>query len=65
MTATDWTLSEAEDWLLDLELFGMTFGLERMHGLTADLGQPQRRFRSVHVVGSNGKSSPKAQPKLL
>ena len=57
MTATDWTLAEAEDWLLGLELFGMTFGLERMHGLMADLGQPQRRFRSVHVVGSNGKSS--------
>ncbi len=57
MTATDWTLAEAEDWLLRLELFGMTFGLERMRGLVADLRHPQRRFRSVHVVGSNGKSS--------
>ena len=35
----------------------MRFGLERMHRLTTTLGMPQRRFASVHVVGSNGKSS--------
>lgn len=57
MVAGDWTLDEAEGWLLGLELFGMKFGLERMLALTAELGEPQRRFRSVHVVGSNGKSS--------
>ena len=57
MAAGDWTLQEAEGWLLGLELFGMSFGLERMQALTAQLGEPQRRFRSVHVVGSNGKSS--------
>ena len=55
--ADDWTLAEAEDWLLGLELFGMRFGLERMRELAAALGDPQRRYRSVHVVGSNGKSS--------
>jgi dihydrofolate synthase/folylpolyglutamate synthase len=48
---------EAEDHLLGLELFGMRFGLERMHKLMTALGLPQRRFASVHVVGSNGKSS--------
>jgi dihydrofolate synthase/folylpolyglutamate synthase len=51
------TAAEAERWLLDLELFGMTFGLERMRRLLTVLGSPQDRFRSVHVVGSNGKSS--------
>jgi dihydrofolate synthase/folylpolyglutamate synthase len=51
------TLEEAERWLLDLELFGMTFGLERMRLLMAELGSPQRGLRCVHVVGSNGKSS--------
>lgn len=48
---------EAERLLLDLELFGMRFGLDRMFKLTTALGMPQRRFASVHVVGTNGKSS--------
>ena len=50
-------LREAETYLLDLELFGMRFGLDRMHRLMTALGSPQRGFQSVHVVGSNGKSS--------
>src|SRR3954470_18039880 len=48
---------QAEAYLLDLELFGMRFGLDRMHKLMTALGSPQRQFESVHVVGSNGKSS--------
>ena len=48
---------QAEAYLLDLELFGMRFGLDRMHRLMTALGMPQRRFASIHVVGSNGKSS--------
>jgi dihydrofolate synthase/folylpolyglutamate synthase len=48
---------QAEDWLLGLELFGMRFGLDRMHKLMTVLGLPQRRFASIHVVGTNGKSS--------
>jgi len=51
------TFREAEDHLLGLELFGMQFGLDRMHRLMTALGLPQRRFASIHVVGSNGKSS--------
>jgi dihydrofolate synthase / folylpolyglutamate synthase len=51
------TFSDAEDYLLGLELFGMRFGLDRMHKLMTVLGLPQRRFASIHVVGSNGKSS--------
>lgn len=49
--------AEAENHLLDLELFGMRFGLDRMRKLMTVLGMPQRRFASVHVVGTNGKSS--------
>jgi dihydrofolate synthase / folylpolyglutamate synthase len=52
-----WTERDAERHLLGLELFGMRFGLERMHRLTTALGMPQRRFAQIHVVGSNGKSS--------
>ncbi|MFL5827414.1 MAG: bifunctional folylpolyglutamate synthase/dihydrofolate synthase [Thermoleophilaceae bacterium] len=48
---------QAESYLLDLELFGMRFGLDRMHKLMTVLGMPQRRFASIHVVGTNGKSS--------
>src|SRR5919206_4457467 len=48
---------QAEEYLLGLELFGMRFGLDRMHRLMTVLGLPQRRFASVHVVGTNGKSS--------
>jgi dihydrofolate synthase/folylpolyglutamate synthase len=48
---------QAESYLLSLELFGMRFGLDRMHKLMTVLGMPQRRFASVHVVGTNGKSS--------
>jgi dihydrofolate synthase/folylpolyglutamate synthase len=52
-----WSLEQAEDHLLSLELFGMKFGLERMRRLLTALGSPQRAFRAIHVVGTNGKSS--------
>src|SRR5918995_6187787 len=55
--ADTWTVQDAEDWLLGLEQLGMRFGLHRMHRLTAALGNPEERFRAVHVVGTNGKSS--------
>ncbi|MGB2711863.1 MAG: cyanophycin synthetase [Conexibacter sp.] len=52
-----WTIEDAERYLRSLELFGMRFGLDRMHRLMTTLDQPERRFASVHVVGTNGKSS--------
>ena len=52
-----WSVEDAERYLLSLELFGMRFGLDRMHRLMTTLNQPERRFDSVHVVGTNGKSS--------
>jgi dihydrofolate synthase/folylpolyglutamate synthase len=33
------------------------FGLDRMRALLADLGDPQLAYPSVHVVGTNGKST--------
>lgn len=51
---------QADDWrrrLAALSVFGMRPGLERVRALLARLGEPQRAFRAVHVVGSNGKSS--------
>jgi dihydrofolate synthase/folylpolyglutamate synthase len=52
-----WTLADAERYLLSLELFGMRFGLDRMRRLMTVLGSPQERYRTIHVVGTNGKSS--------
>ena len=51
------TYAEAERYLLSLELFGMRFGLDRMRRLMTALGTPQERFGSIHVAGTNGKSS--------
>jgi dihydrofolate synthase/folylpolyglutamate synthase len=51
------TPEQAESRLLALELFGMRFGLDRMRRLMTALGHPERSFASVHVVGTNGKSS--------
>jgi dihydrofolate synthase / folylpolyglutamate synthase len=51
------TGAEAERYLLSLELFGMRFGLERMRRLMTTLDHPERRFESIHLVGTNGKSS--------
>ncbi len=48
---------DPDRWLLDRELFGIRPGLDRMRALLARLGDPQRDFDAVHVVGSNGKTS--------
>ena len=55
--AVAWTTRDAERFLLEREMFGMRFGLERMRRLLTTLGSPQERFGSIHVVGTNGKSS--------
>src|SRR5262245_28225952 len=39
------------------EPIGWKLGLERMRRLCSLLGMPQNRFTSVHVVGTNGKTS--------
>ena len=51
------TESPAERYIDSLELFGMQFGLERMHALLAGWAIPRREFDAIHVVGTNGKSS--------
>jgi dihydrofolate synthase / folylpolyglutamate synthase len=52
-----WSGERAERHLRSLELFGMRFGLDRIRRLMTALGSPQRRFHTVHVVGTNGKTS--------
>jgi dihydrofolate synthase / folylpolyglutamate synthase len=52
-----WSPQEAERHLRSLELFGMRFGLDRMRRMMTVLGSPERSFQSIHVLGTNGKSS--------
>jgi dihydrofolate synthase/folylpolyglutamate synthase len=47
----------ATDWVASLSPWPEEFGLGRMHALLAALDNPQRAYRSVHVVGTNGKST--------
>lgn len=54
---SSWTEARAERQLRSLELFGMRFGLDRMRRMMTVLGSPERRFPSIHVLGTNGKSS--------
>src|SRR6185437_12933479 len=50
-------LTPADAYIDSLQLFGMQFGLERMHDLLDRLGHPEREFDAIHVVGTNGKGS--------
>jgi dihydrofolate synthase / folylpolyglutamate synthase len=52
-----WGEHEAEAHLRSLELFGMRFGLDRMRRMMTVLGSPQRRYESIQVLGTNGKTS--------
>jgi len=51
------TSSECRDYLGHLEHFGIKLGLENIATLCAALGNPQNRFLSIHVAGTNGKGS--------
>jgi dihydrofolate synthase / folylpolyglutamate synthase len=45
------------DWIAALSPWPKEFGLGRIRALLEVLGNPHRRFDSIHVVGSNGKST--------
>jgi len=40
-----------------LRRFGIILGLETIKSILNDLGNPQNRFHSIHVAGTNGKGS--------
>jgi dihydrofolate synthase/folylpolyglutamate synthase len=48
---------DGEAWVASLSPWPEEFGLERMHAVLAELDDPQRGLRAVHVVGTNGKST--------
>ena len=47
----------ATEWVASLSPWPDEFGLERMHALLEALDNPQSTFPSIHVVGTNGKST--------
>lgn len=54
---TGLSYQESVDFLFNLEKSGIKLGLDRTVALLAEVGDPHRRFRSVHVAGTNGKGS--------
>jgi dihydrofolate synthase / folylpolyglutamate synthase len=44
-------------WVESLSPWPEEFGLDRMRALLADLGDPQRAYPAIHVVGTTGKGT--------
>lgn len=51
------TKKDTLDWLNGLQVHGIVLGLENITELLRRMGNPEKRFRSVHVAGSDGKGS--------
>jgi dihydrofolate synthase / folylpolyglutamate synthase len=51
------SLDETRAYVEGLERLGMRFGLDRVRALSHELGDPHLAYRTVHVVGTNGKTS--------
>ncbi len=49
--------AETEEYLFGRRRMGMKFGLDRVRCLLNDAGNPQENFRTIHIVGTNGKGS--------
>ena len=49
--------SRAESFVESLSPWPEEFGLGRMRELLGELGEPQRAYPAIHVVGTNGKST--------
>ena len=57
MSASDCNPKEIWEYVNGLERLGTHLGLERIAMLAEELGSPHRAYRTIHVVGTNGKSS--------
>lgn len=49
--------SDAVAYVESLGKFGIHLGMERIQGLVAQLDHPERKIRTIHVTGTNGKGS--------
>src|SRR3954471_3375291 len=57
LSTSESSMPSAVEWLVSLSPWPEEFGLGRMHALLAELGEPQRAYPAIHVVGTNGKST--------
>lgn len=57
MTNNHMKAQQLIDWIHGARTFGEKNGLRNMQRMLALLGNPQNRFRSIHVAGTNGKGS--------
>jgi len=44
-------------WLFEVRRFGSKLGLDYVSHLLAEIGDPHRDFKSIHITGTNGKGS--------
>jgi dihydrofolate synthase/folylpolyglutamate synthase len=58
-------LSKAEQYLESLSPWPEEFGLARMREVLAALGDPQLAYPSIHVVGTNGKTTTTRMTEVL
>jgi dihydrofolate synthase/folylpolyglutamate synthase len=52
--------SAAERFILSREFFGMKLGLENITEFLASIGNPQDKYVTIHIAGTNGKGSTSA-----
>jgi dihydrofolate synthase/folylpolyglutamate synthase len=50
----------AERFILSREFFGMKLGLENISEFLHQIGDPQKKYVTIHVAGTNGKGSTSA-----
>ncbi len=50
-------LEEAQNWIENIKRFGSKLDLTRMNRALDILERPERKFKSIHVAGTNGKGS--------
>ena len=53
-------MQEVLDYLYGLKKFGSKLRLEEMEKLVTALDNPQKKFKSIHIAGTNGKGSTSA-----
>ena len=48
---------ETESYLSHLAVFGVRLGLSRIETLLLRLGNPEKKYKTIHITGTNGKGS--------
>jgi len=51
------TYTRSLDYLYSLQRFGIKLGLSKIRALLEYAGNPENRFHSIHIAGTNGKGS--------